>query len=246
MLSHQNISMNVKTVAADFHWKSRLIHGTKMANAYWTLRTPSNTTIFVEYQASEPGRAFVTTRDAKGEAEITKLELKGAGKVTKFSLESVSVELLPERAVVVTLANKWETKAKATSFPFAKMNGNQTLIDINIAPLYDADHDKIAPHGIIGQSYDGDDVGIDGKLDARTESESTTTAQAEGAIEGHYTDYKMPTAFATDFKYSRFSAVAPVAPRDASKLAGKKHAGTGHIKHAGASDVPTATTVESA
>ena len=46
-----------------------------------------------------------------------------------------------------------------------------------------------------------------------------TPSQAEGAIEGSWEDYVMPTPFATDFKFSRFDATA--APhRDVSKLLG--------------------------
>ena len=41
-----------------------------------------------------------------------------------------------------------------------------------------------------------------------------TSAQAEGAIEGVYTDYKLPSTFSTDFKFSRYALIAraPVAP----------------------------------
>ena len=48
-------------------------------------------------------------------------------------------------------------------------------------------------------------------------------AQAEGAIEGTWTDYKLASDFATDFKYSRFDSVA-AKPRDVSKLSGEKKA----------------------
>ena len=47
-----------------------------------------------------------------------------------------------------------------------------------------------------------------------------TSAQGEGAIEGTWEEYIMPSPFATDFKYGRFSAkVAP--PRNIKKLTGK-------------------------
>jgi len=48
-------------------------------------------------------------------------------------------------------------------------------------------------------------------------------AQAEGAIEGIWSDYKMTAPFATDFKYSRFDATS-AKHRDVSKLMGKQHA----------------------
>jgi hypothetical protein len=49
----------------------------------------------------------------------------------------------------------------------------------------------------------------------------TTKAMAEGAIEGHHTDYKMGSGFSTDFVYTRFDKTA-AKPRDVSKLSGKR------------------------
>ena len=82
------------------------------------------------------------------------------------------------------------------------------LLDVSFQPLYDADADVVAPHGIIGQAYDGDSLAVDGRLDADKSGESTTAAQAEGAIEGTWEDYIMPSKFATAYKYSRFDATA--------------------------------------
>ena len=48
-----------------------------------------------------------------------------------------------------------------------------------------------------------------------------TRAQAEGAIEGTMEDYLMDSAFATEYKYSRW-AVTAAEPRDVSKLMGAK------------------------
>jgi hypothetical protein len=109
-----------------------------------------------------------------------------------------------------------------SKFPFAKLNPNKILLDIQVKPLYDADHDVVAPHGLFGQSYDGDNVGVDGKHDSRGGVETTTSAQAEGAIEGKWSEYKMSSPFAVDFKYSRFSATS-AKPRDPKRLSGYHH-----------------------
>ena len=83
----------------------------------------------------------------------------------------------------------------------------------------------IAPHGIVGQAFDGSHVAVSGKQDDYGNGpEFTTSAQAEGAIEGTYKDYIMPTPFASAFKYGRFDATAPIAPRNVSALAGFKKA----------------------
>ena len=80
-------------------------------------------------------------------------------------------------------------------------------------------------HGIVGQSYQDTRVRM-GKLDdydiekfnasAITDSNGmlpqiTTSAQAEGAIEGVYTDYRLENMWATNFKYSAFEKAASTA-----------------------------------
>ena len=84
------------------------------------------------------------------------------------------------------------------------------------------------PHGIIGQAYDGDSIGISGKVDNYTPVNNfhviTTSAQAEGAIEGSHSDYKLKSAVSTNFKYSRFERAFDdkCAARDMSKLRGTR------------------------
>ena len=63
------------------------------------------------------------------------------------------------------------------------------------------------PHGILGQSWDGDNIGISGNVDdyGKNASEITTEAQAEGAIEGTFRDYIVgEDCTNTLFKFSRF------------------------------------------
>lgn len=85
----------------------------------------------------------------------------------------------------------------------------------------------VAPHGLMGQSWDGDDLAVDGALDDYHRDEPspavvTTAAMAEGAIEGAASDYRLASPFATTFKFSRFDATAHVPPRDVSRLRGTK------------------------
>merc|ERR1719198_230177 len=98
---------------------------------------------------------------------------------------------------------------------------------------------RIAPHGIVGQSFDGSLIAVSGKQDKYGDApEFTTTAQAEGAIEGNFTEYIMPSPFATSFKYARFDATGTVAPRDVSALTGEKTAAKpGSANSAGATEL---------
>merc|ERR1719482_64054 len=100
------------------------------------------------------------------------------------------------KAVALTIdTGKWEVVAASLPFPNPKAHPKKALLNLKIDAKegYDPDHDAVAPHGIIGQSYDGDGVGVDGAVDDYKAGgdEVTTTAMAEGAIEGEHSDYKM-------------------------------------------------------
>ena len=106
-------------------------------------------------------------------------------------------------------------------YPNAASNPGKALLNINIEPLYDADNDVVAPHGLIGQSWDGDGKPTDGLLDDYSGAEVTTEAMGEGALEGVASDYKLRHKFATNFKFSRYDATA-AKHRDVSKIAPAK------------------------
>ena len=64
------------------------------------------------------------------------------------------------------------------------------------------------PHGIIGQSF-ASTAPRNGMLDDYPgEGEFTTTAQAEGAIEGEAAMYEVPNSHAVGFAFSRFDGAA--------------------------------------
>ena len=81
---------------------------------------------------------------------------------------------------------------------------------------------RFAARRLLGQGYAaGEARSIFGRSDdyrfSRSGRAFTTEAQAEGAIEGDALDYRVASPFATDWRFSRFSAVV-AAPRSASKI----------------------------
>ena len=90
-------------------------------------------------------------------------------------------------------------------------------------------------HGIIGQSYDADAVGISGALDDYTYNVSepivTTHTMAEGAIEGFGWEYALKGPFSTNFRYARYNRYMndTCLPRDVRKLSGARNRGDGHV-----------------
>ena len=99
-------------------------------------------------------------------------------------------------------------------------NAHDSFIEATMSPRTTP---TVPPHGLIGQTYDGDNVGSIGKQDDyKTYDHSTmTSAMGEGAIEGVASDYEMTSKFATDFPFSRFGATEAKV-RDISKLSGEK------------------------
>jgi len=232
LLSAQNVSFNVKIEESDFHWSKRLVHGTKMSAAYWVVRTNAGRVLRVEYNATSKEGGVVHEEDHRA-VRIRESQ-------PPLLIDNTHIELVAKK-LSVTIAGKWRLSAARAAFPFGNLpkNRNKQLLDIQVEALYDADHDKVAPHGIFGQGYDGDALGVNGKLDDDKSVESTTSAQAEGAIEGVWVDYKLASPFSTDFKYSRFDALS-AKPRDVKKLSGELTVAPALSEHGvvGATDLP--------
>ena len=101
---------------------------------------------------------------------------------------------------------------------YDRVSGPKTRLDLNIRPKVSETSMKVAPHGIIGQSFDGDNRAVNGKVDTYPKSGTfTTKAMAEGAIEGSASMYIVNTPFATEFAFSRFYKLAEK-PRSTTHL----------------------------
>jgi len=225
-LSAKNVTMNVRIASADFHWRQRLVHGTKMASASWVVRTHKGALVYVAHAASK------STAASRATVRVEYPHVAGSSEWVEHTVtatepvrvDEVTVSLDAARTLTVD-TGRWLMTAAISPFPFGKLNPEQVLLDVKAEPKYDADHDVVAPHGLLGQSFDGDSIAVDGAVDHVVEgqSEMTTAAQGEGAIEGHINDYTMKDPFATHFKFSRFDLHA-AKPRDVTKLTGIKRA----------------------
>jgi len=214
LLSHKNVTMNVKFENADFSWSKRTVHGTKLSAAYWSITNSDNKVVQIAMDAhnktelGHKGHRGHVTFEGK-QYEVTDS--------TPFVAGNVRASLTSNKLIVTN--TQWEMTAKVASFPFATLNKGKVLLDVSLKPLYNVEADVVAPHGIVGQSFDGDDFDFDGAMDKSKDAVTTTTAQGEGAIEGVIADYKVATSFATEFAYSRFGKLA-AKPRDTTKLTG--------------------------
>jgi len=229
MLSASNISLNVLFVHDDFRNPNKLVHGSAMKAAAWTLR--SNVTgrmVTVEFNSSSSSVSSHALVHVSG----SKVGV-WAGHGRPFRFENILVELKERKQLgvgkhgswhgmaLVVSTGKWQTTVWNHAFPNAKENPGKSLLNVHIEPQYNADADPVAPHGLVGQSYDGDGQGVNGATDDYSTREVTTSAMAEGALEGLASDYKMANKFDVDFRFARFNLIA-AKPRDVSKLTGSK------------------------
>jgi len=228
LLSARNLSLNAQFFEQDLRQPRKslarlklphteqVVHGTVMRAAFWTVRTASSL-LHIAFD--------VTSHLATINKENQPLTTLRSGQSLRVENVNVTVS---HRQCQVTIDSAWDTLAKVTTPPYTTLNPGVLLMDFTIKPLYDEGSKTVlvAPHGLIGQSFDGDDVAVDGAIDKgdSDNAEVTTKAQAEGAIEGHAFEYKMASQFATEFKYSRFDSVTASA-RSVVALSGAKHRG---------------------
>jgi len=102
------------------------------------------------------------------------------------------------------------------------ISGPKHRIDVAIA-AGDSAAGRSLPHGLVGQSFSTPGQ-RNGKRDGypRTAGTVTTSAQAEGAIEGSAALYELPSPYATGFAFSRFDAEEQVSNCRRQKEIGAK------------------------
>jgi hypothetical protein len=223
VLSHKNVSVNTRFDQVDYHQagpRAQLVHGAYIRGVYTKIMTNASSLVHVEYNANHSLRGIVTVDG--------KVDLVGGTK-PKVKVDNVEVSLVGRTLTVST--PEWTinaiSKVKKTIIDAPTCALGKCFLELGIKAAFDADHAIVAPHGLIGQTWDGDDIGFIGKQDEYKGNEVTTTALGEGAIEGVAANYQVASKFSTDFKYSRWGKVA-AAPRDVSTLTGLK------VKRAGA------------
>ena len=95
------------------------------------------------------------------------------------------------------------------NYVFDRKSGPTHRLDLTFKEIGNAAARSL-PHGIIGQSFTTN-APRRGKQDVYPASgRFATSAQAEGAIDGVYTDYRLPAMWSTTFKFSQYHKLAKV------------------------------------
>ena len=233
LLSTQRLSLAVRFEHADFTtpYSKQLVHGSWVRAAFWVLRLRSGELLRVAYDARHRGKAELEVLGGGGRRVSAHTLGKGGapdpyvGSAFKYERGGVGVALDTKKHILTVRDRRWLTTVEATD---AKPHPKQLRMNVKISKVSGGSRmvSAVAPHGLLGQGFDGDGVPLNGRQDTYTKkphgfSELTTHAAAEGAIEGTVEDYRLPSPYATAFKYSRFDAKRAVAPRNATAM----HAG---------------------
>jgi hypothetical protein len=210
-LSSPNISLNVKTTESDFQLKDSFVHGTFMTEAFITILTCKYTTLKIFMKTLPAGAAYV---DILKKSKLQKQIFIPHWKEEIFDNEIV---IITKEQTCIVKTQYWEITISVRPI-FGAVKAFSKRLDISLKQLQ---KHTVYPHGILGQSYDDDGIGIDGKIDEYKPGDFTTKAQAEGAIEGTYKDYIMKEPFSSEFKFSRFNETINK-PRNINNLNGRR------------------------
>jgi hypothetical protein len=206
----------------------KTVQGSFMKEVFVVLNTDDETQISVHFAASNPSFAQHSLM-ANGELKVSRSVVTA----DEIAIANVQIRLqrIHTRETRLTVSDgMYKLICKSRMYPYAQRNNNKKRLDLTIHALVDADKDPVAPHGLIGQTFDRDDVEVDGALDDytgklvdRINRLVITQAMGEGAIEGVPADYEIDRSspYSTSFKYSRFG-LKKAAPRNVTALTGKK------------------------
>ena len=227
-LSAPGLSVNVKTEEAIFfaHHGMLTVNGTFLTEAHITAQLSPQKLATVSFWASELDPTNFGWRVVNGTCVGRPFRFGNRGKKNCFDLKMA----MAYSSATFELGN-WTVTVKGVpscdTGHDCLIKGPAHRIDVGITARGDAPA-RDRPHGIIGtrlalpspeemprlthsfpvgQSFATPSVERNGKHDHYPiAGDYTTSAQAEGAIEGTASEYEMPSRHATGFVYSRFKA----------------------------------------
>jgi len=202
-LSTRDVTVNAQLRESTFALQGSEVHGTFVTEVHVaTLDRATGTWFKVSYWAEEVGEGNWGWGAVNGSCGAQSFPLhphstRACGASGATTTHSSAVFALPE----------WEVSVQSRPV-FDRIEGPKHRLDLSLRPLLPEGLLAEWPHGLIGQSFDGDARPRQGKQDDYSTPVVWTTAQAEGAIEGVADDYRMASPFATAFRFSRFDPLA--------------------------------------
>jgi len=219
LLSTQDLLVNVRTLLATFELKGSTVHGSFLTEVHLAWHdAPAQRWLNASFWAAEVGdnnfgwHAVNLTCGSDPDERAKAMHFKtrrscGAANLTR-GYSSLTVEL-PEWRVSVT-----------PQLVFGHLEGPRHRLDLSLVPRVPEAELAVWPHGLIGQSFDGDGALLSGRVDDYSTRVVHTSAMAEDAIEGTADDYRVPSAFSAAFRYLRLGALpGQTRPRNVAAIA---------------------------
>ena len=178
------------------------MHGSFITEAHLAMRTMTGNFFNLSYIADELNEDDKSARvvDASCGNRTTNL-----GSSQKSYCDDLHAEMDANTLTVRT--KEWEIKVTGRPI-WDRLSGAHHRIDLALKPLVAEEKLSAKPHGLVGQSFDGTDVARHGRLDQypnlNIPGEFTTSAMAEGAIEGVEADSEVAHQYATSDQFGRF------------------------------------------
>jgi len=196
LLSTRRLTLSARFVHETFLSPYSKVHiqGSWMKDAFWVVRTRANRLLRVAFHAADPAH-YVINNATRSAATV-----EGDVRIS-----------LQQRTLTLTTAT-WTTRATAQR---GRPHPGKIRMDIMVQPL---SVEAAYPHGILGQTFDGDHTPHHGRQDSyeflddrsRTRDRKgvggviTTHARGEGGVDGYAEEYRVAHPFDTHFRFSRF------------------------------------------
>lgn len=202
LLSTKHLSLAAKFERKKFYtpFSKLWVHGSWIRHAYWTIWTTHHRLVHVTFDG-------------------TRVHLNGSVVPASHAVDDVDLSFTAKGpAKALTITNRlWRTRVEATK---GAPHWGKLRMSVQVQPLYDITWEAVSPHGILGQTYDADNLPLHGNVDDYSVLDDgtpvssrksaggvvTTKARGEGAIEGTAEMYRIGHPFETRFPFSRFGA----------------------------------------
>jgi hypothetical protein len=202
-LSGPGVSVNVMTQTSIFKLQELVVNGTYITKVYFNINTADGQSYHLTYDADELNNDLVSytmVTASCGQSKPYSFGLHG-----KHSCSEIEAHVDFNTLHVVT--PQWEIRVRGQPI-YNRVSGPMHRLDVAFESLVAVE--SLSAHGIIGQSFDGSGIPRYGRMDLypplNEPGEFTTSAMAQGAIEGAAMDYEVSSPFSTTFKYSRFDS----------------------------------------
>ena len=148
LLTTKNTTVNGLFKHTDFRTDHRLIHGSFITAAYVATKVSDGRVLQIEYDATRP--LFLP------------IKIGGAAPTIYHAPSSVSVDnvgiSLKDRKMTIT-TSEWVvtafSKMKKSIIRGSSCATGKCFLNVAVKPVTDVDHAVVAPHGLIGQAFDG-------------------------------------------------------------------------------------------